>query len=147
MEFNVRLEFRLPPDEEHGEQLVDALESFHPAAGPVGNGNLDVWITIQAANVRQAIDTGLALASAASSAELVAFEALPTADFDRRECLTPVPDLISAEEAAELLGISRQAVHKKVTAGTLPGHRIGERTLVFARADVEAAVSRQKATA
>jgi excisionase family DNA binding protein len=147
MEFNVRLEFRLPPDEEHGEQLVDALESFHPAAGPVGNGNLDVWITIQAANVRQAIDTGLALASAASSAELVAFEALPTADFDRREGLTPVPDLISAEEAAEMLGISRQAVHKKVTAGTLPGHRVGERTLVFARTDVEEAAARQKATA
>lgn len=106
-----------------------------------------MWITIQAANVRQAIDTGLALASAASSAELVAFEALPTADFDRREGLTPVPEIISAEEAAELLGISRQAIHKKVTAGTLPGHRVGERTLLFARTDVEAARARQEQTA
>lgn len=145
MEYNIRLEYRLEPIEERGEELIDALESFHPAAGNAGNGNLDVWITIEAANVRQAIDVGLALAASASSAELVAFEALPTADFDRREGLTPMPALISADEAGQMLGISRQAVSKKFAKGDLPGYRVGDRVLVFARTDVERLAAKRSA--
>lgn len=139
MEYNVKLEYRLEPTEANADEIVTALEAYDPAAGPAENntGNVDVWITIQAKNTRQAIDTGLALASQASSAELTAFEVLTTEDFDRRNGLTPVPALIGSEEAAEMLGISRQAIGQKYAAGQLPGHRVGERVIVFARHDIE----------
>jgi len=147
MEYNIKLEFRLPPTEEHADELVTALEAFHPAAGPADNdnGHLDVWVTIPANNTLQAISLGLALASQASSAELTAFEVLSTDDFDRRNNLTPVPELIGSDDAAAMLGISRQAIVKKAGTGELHAHRVGERTIVFARQDIEAAASKRTA--
>jgi predicted DNA-binding transcriptional regulator AlpA len=79
---------------------------------------------------------------------LIALEVLPTADFDRREGLTPVPELIGADDAADLLGISRQAVLKRYNTGALPGHRVGDRVIAFTRRDVElAAAQRSKSAA
>lgn len=43
-----------------------------------------------------------------------------------------IPDLVSVTEAAELLGITRQAVLKMVSRDQLPGARIGT-TYVFRR--------------
>jgi excisionase family DNA binding protein len=141
MEYNVRVEYRLDSTAELDEQLVSALEGFSPAAAPAVNGNAEVWITIQAANLNQAVDVGLALAGKASTAELNAIEVLPTEDFDHRNGITPVPALVGAEEAAEMLGITRQAVGQKFAAGQLPGHRVGERVIVFARSDIEQAAA------
>jgi excisionase family DNA binding protein len=141
MEYNVRIEYRLDSTAETDDQLVTELEGFSPAAAPAGNGNTEVWITIQAANLKQAVDVALALAGKASTADLTAIEILPTEDFDRRNGLTPVPALVGAEEAAEMLGITRQAVGQKFAAGQLPGHRVGERVIVFARADIEQAAA------
>jgi len=142
MEHNIRMEYRLPATEENGETLMTAFAQYHPAAGNAGNGNIDVWITVQANDALQAIDLGVTL-SRKVDGTLVALEVLPTADFDRREGLTPVPELIGADEAAEILGISRQAVGKKFREGSLPGHRVGERGLAFARRDVEAVAAKR----
>ncbi|MEO6116026.1 MAG: helix-turn-helix domain-containing protein [Pseudolysinimonas sp.] len=143
MEFNARLEYRLEATEEKADQLVTDLAGFSPAAGPADNGMLEVWITIQATNLRQAVDVGLALAGKASTAELNAIEVLPTADYDRRVGLVPMPELIGTDDAAELLGISRSAVDKQIRTGKLRGQRVGERTVVLARADVVAAAARK----
>lgn len=149
MEYNVKLEYRLPATPENGDKLVTGLESFSPAAGPAdnGSGNIDVWITLQAASPRQAIDTGIALGAQATDAELVALEVLPTADFDRRQGLTPMPELVGPVDAAGILGISRQAVLVKFEKGELKGQRVGERAVVFARHDVEAIAARRGAKA
>jgi len=48
-----------------------------------------------------------------------------------------IPDLISLKEAAEILGVNRQYVHRLVQAGTLRGKQVGE-YWVFRRAAVEA---------
>lgn len=147
MEYNVKLELRLDPTPEHADDLVDALEGFSPAAAPAENTtDMHVWITIQATNVKQAVDVGLALAGKASTAEVTALEVLPTDEFDRRVGLTPVPSLMSTDDAASMLGISRQAVDKQIRAGKLRGHRVGERTVVLARADVEAAAAARGAS-
>ena len=139
MEYNIKMEFRLQPTEANADDLVTALEQFHPASGPADNDptRLDVWVTVPANNARQAVDLGLALASQATNAELTAFEVLTTDAFDRRNGLTPVPELISTEDAAEMLGVSRQAIDKQIKSGKLTGHRVGERMVVLARADVE----------
>jgi excisionase family DNA binding protein len=142
MEYNCRLEYLLEATEERADDLVTTFLGFHPAASPAENNQLEVWLTIQAANLRQAVEVGLAL-GAKYDAELSAIEVLPTADYDRRVGLTPVPELISTDDAADLLGVSRQAVDKQIRSGKLRGHRVGERTVVLARADVLAAVARK----
>jgi len=47
-----------------------------------------------------------------------------------------IPDLVSLAEAAEIMGMSRQAAHKMVTKGQLRGAQVGG-TWVFRRAVVE----------
>ncbi|WP_037684630.1 helix-turn-helix domain-containing protein [Streptomyces griseus] len=49
-----------------------------------------------------------------------------------------IPDLVSATEAAEILGISRQAVNLRASRGQLLGAQVGT-TWVFRRVVVEAA--------
>jgi len=143
-DYNIRLEYQMPPTEESGDVLVDTFKTFHPSAGPAGNGNIDVWLTLPGVDAYHVVEIATALAAKVQR-PLIALEVLPTADFDRRSGLTPVPELIGADEAAEMLGISRQAISKKVAAGTLPAHRVGERVLVFARRDVEAHAAQRSA--
>jgi hypothetical protein len=47
-------------------------------------------------------------------------------------------DVIDTATAASILGISTAAVGQKFTAGTIPGKRLGLRTLVFHRPTIEA---------
>lgn len=47
-----------------------------------------------------------------------------------------IPDLVSLREAAEILGVSRQFVHKLAAKGDLPGARVGE-AWVFRRTVVK----------
>lgn len=47
-----------------------------------------------------------------------------------------IPDLISITEAAQILDMSRQAVHKRIDAGQLPAAMVGS-TIVLRRALVE----------
>lgn len=49
-----------------------------------------------------------------------------------------IPDLVSATEAAEILGITRQAVNLRASRGQLLGAQVGT-TWVFRRVVVEAA--------
>lgn len=49
-----------------------------------------------------------------------------------------IPDLVSLTEAAELLGITRQAAHLRALNGQLKGALVGK-TWVFRRSVVEAA--------
>jgi hypothetical protein len=146
-EYNVRLEYQMPPNEESGDILVDTFKTFHPSAGPVGNGNIDVWLTVNGVDAYDVSQIATGLASKVQR-PLIALEVLPTADFDRREGLTPVPELIGADDAADLLGISRQAVLKRYNTGALPGHRVGDRVIAFTRRDVDlAAAQRSKSAA
>lgn len=54
-----------------------------------------------------------------------------TAKRDRR-----IPDLVSATEAADLLGVTRQAIQLMAAGGQLPGQKVGA-TWVFRRVLVE----------
>lgn len=54
-----------------------------------------------------------------------------------------IPDLLSASEAAELLGVTRQAVQLQANNGQLPGAKIGS-TWVFRRAVVERAAKERR---
>lgn len=48
-----------------------------------------------------------------------------------------IDDFLTVQEAAEMLGVSRQTIYNRIKAGTAPAHvRLGDR-LFFERADVE----------
>lgn len=47
-----------------------------------------------------------------------------------------IPDLVSVTEAAEMLDVSRQAIHKMIAEGRLKGAKAGS-TVVFRRVAVE----------
>lgn len=48
-----------------------------------------------------------------------------------------IPDLVTLHEAADIMGITRQAAHKMVTSGRLPGRKIGTAGWVFRRVVAE----------
>lgn len=43
---------------------------------------------------------------------------------------TRIPDLISVTEAAEILNISRQAIHKRIDANQLPAAQVGQQVVL-----------------
>ncbi len=143
-DYNIRLEYEIPANADNGDMLIETFKTFHPGAGGADNGHADVWLTVAGVDAYDVTQIATALAAKVNR-PLIAIEILPTADFDRREVNIPMPVLIGAEEAADLLGITRQAVSLKFNAGELPGQRVGERTIVFARRDVEAAAAKRGA--
>jgi hypothetical protein len=61
----------------------------------------------------------------------VGIEVIPTQMWDRREGLkVDDVELVSVTEAATILGLTNQAVRDRITAGTLPGRKIGRNWLV-----------------
>lgn len=54
-----------------------------------------------------------------------------------------IPDLVSLAEAGEILGVTRQGVHKMVVRGELRGARVGT-TWVFRRVVVERIAAKAK---
>ncbi len=57
-----------------------------------------------------------------------------------------IPDLVSLAEAGEILGMSKQAAHKRLMRGELPGRQVGT-TWVFRRSVVEQIRDREAAEA
>ncbi len=112
------------------EQFVDQvhtdLANYSPATTASPTGHAQVIITLPAENVRQAITTAFGIFHEAGiEITTLGFEVLPTAEYDHRANITPVPDLVSVTEAAQALGVSRQAILQRIEKGTLPARRLG----------------------
>lgn len=119
--------------------LIDALPEYGPAVGRAERGWVTLHITFPATGLRQAFTTALALVEGATDVPIVAVEVLPTEEFDARNGLLPAPpETVGVPEAAELLGVSAQAVRQRITSGSLPARRVG-RDWRIQRAAVEAA--------
>lgn len=120
--------------------LVSALQGYHPAAGAGAGQRVGVTISLPAESLEQAIRTALAVIRTATGMEAVTVEAMTSDDFDRRGGLEPVPELVSLVEAAELLGVSRQAVQQQVDRGAfITAQKVGS-TWVLARTELDAAI-------
>lgn len=120
--------------------LHETLTAYHPAVGDSPEGYLSIRMSLQAETVDQA--THLARLVAVDAAgrygtanpEVLYAEATREDLFDRRLNDTPDAALMSAQEAADLLGITRQAVAQR--ADYYGGQRVGG-TWVYRRAVVE----------
>jgi excisionase family DNA binding protein len=131
----VELELDTKPTAAAAEAALVAVEDFHPSASTSAAGLLEVTITLPAEGLRQAVAAALALV--APIAGVVRVQALPEAVRDAREGWDVLDDLVSAPEAAEILGVSRQRILQLIGEGKLPGRRIG-REYAIPRAAVAA---------
>lgn len=112
-----------PGDFDH---VLAALEQHHGALSVSPRGWAEARISLPAETLAQATTTACALVSAAFGAPAIACQVMTEAEFLAREGWEPVPDLVTVAQAAELLGVSRQAVQDRIHRGTLPATRIGD---------------------
>ncbi len=54
----------------------------------------------------------------------------------KKKISVAAPELLSTEQAADLLGLDPSMVRRYAAAGSLPGQRIGDRAWVFVRSVV-----------
>ena len=118
-------------DDEAVDVLMEAFADYHPAVGdaPAYPGALQAVVTVPAHTLAQAVATATALATQVG--DLEGIEVIPTQVWDRRAGLKiDDVELVSVTEAATILGLTSQAIRDRITAGTLPGRKIGRNWLV-----------------
>lgn len=113
------------PTHDELDAMLDKLEPYHGVIAFSRRGFLEATITLPAASLAQACVTAVAVIEAATGHPALTAEVMTTLEFDAREGWEPLPDLVSVTEAAELLGVSRQAVQQRIDAKTLPAVQIG----------------------
>lgn len=131
--FSVHLEARAPADvpvivieDRAADALMDLLEE-HDGVVSAGAGSWDVTVTVEAAGAREAASAGGALIE-----QLAAEAGMPVWPVVRAEAVrhdvleaenehSTLPELVSAPEAAEILGVSPQRLHELAsTHGQFP---------------------------
>lgn len=122
------------------DRVIDALAEFHAAVGYSPRGFADAQITLPAESLAQACSTAAAVVSSAyGGAEAIACSVMTEKEFMNREGWGDAPaELVSVMEAAQLLGITRQAVLQRIASKSLPAEKVG-RGYAIPRAAVEAA--------
>ena len=134
MDYNATLTitpFSPVEDDEAVDALMEALADYHPAVGdaPASPGARPAGGTLPPPTLAQAVATATALA--AQVGDLEGIEVIPTQVWDRRAGLKiDDVELVSVTEAATILGLTSQAIRDRITAGTLPGRKIGRNWLV-----------------
>lgn len=124
--YNARIELRTRDAQAISDDLIEAFEGYSPAVSTAASGWTDVDISLPAVDLRQAATTALALVAQATDVDVVALEVMTTDEFDSRLGLQPLPAQVSVTEAAEILGVSRQAVLQRIESGSLPAVQVGK---------------------
>jgi len=130
MHYNATITLNRPapdgPDDPWVDITIDTLVGLSPAISG-DNRETRLVVTIPADDARQAtVLAGAIAASVAPQASLIGLEVITTEEFDRRNGVPPMPDLLSVTQAADALGVTRQAVLQRIASGSLPAARVGE---------------------
>ncbi|OYO16651.1 DNA-binding protein [Enemella dayhoffiae] len=109
------------------DRVHEQFRRYSPATAGGRDGRAQVIITLPATTLEQATQTATALLVEGEDwpAEPCGLEVLTTELYDRLGGFTLMPDLVSISEAAEQLGISRQAVLQRIESGRLPASKVG----------------------
>lgn len=111
--------------DEQLEAAIDALSHVAGAIATSSHGNREATITLPADTIAQAAQLALTTVTPILGGDVLRFEILPEETADARRDDVDIPELVTITEAAEILGTSRQAVHKRVRSGSIPSVRIG----------------------
>ena len=103
-------------------EIVEQLAGYSAVVGACPVGKTEVVISFPAENLQQATSTALALLG---QFDPIGLEVVPTDLWDQRVDAVTIPDLVSVAQAAEKLGVSRQAVLARIETGSLAGRRVG----------------------
>jgi len=152
--YYVRLEF---PGIKLTEQLADHamtyLADFHPSVAQTPTKAISIRLALPAENAKIAIWTAAPIAALALTPDTERSEGLaPTfaeamteEEFNAREGYDTIPELIGSVEAAELLNVSPQRIRQMIDEGKFrSAQRVGERSYVLARSEVEARTKRDQ---
>lgn len=115
----------LPPTDDDADALMEELIDLGGTWTSSPSGTLELLITIPASDLRQAIN--LALAASEKLGAPLTVIAQTEAQRNAREGLTRWDEMLSTSEAAELIGITAQAVRAAINDGRLPARTIGAR--------------------
>ena len=108
------------------DQVMGDLAALHPSVGVSDRAQVQVFMTVPAQGVAQATTMATAAAEAAVGAPAVRVETMTEAERDAQEFgAAEVPDLVDVAQAAAELGVTRQAVLKRIQSGSLPARKVG----------------------
>lgn len=125
------------------DELMDALEQYHPAVGTSPRGWLEVRISVPAENLVQACVTAATVVESFTGAAAIAAEVMTEDEFDARQGFTTEPDIITPAEAAEILGVSRERVRQLAVARRVQSIDVGGRR-GYVRSSVEALAAQDR---
>lgn len=131
-------------DEAYVDELMDQLAAYHVAIGTSPRGWVEARISVPAESLAQACATAAAVVETAAGAAAIASEVMTEDEFAAREGFTVEPELVSATQAAEILGVSRQRVAQLGAAGKLQAIAWKGRSRAFTRSSVEALANRER---
>ena len=117
--------------------IIDSLPGYSAAIAQSEHGWMEITLTIAADHLRQAVHMAAVLIDSATDADLISIQAMATDEWDKRQGLEPMPELVSVTQAAEILGVTRQAVMDRINRKTLPASKVG-REYVIQRAVLNA---------
>jgi len=126
--------------EQRAEELVERMKPFHPSVSQSARGWLAARVTVPAENLLQAASTAIAVVESATGAQAVASEVMLETEFDARRRFLPLPELVSAGEAAAILGVPHLRINQMIDEGRFPTAQQVGSGYVIARSDVDANV-------
>ena len=109
------------------EDIMDTLETYAPSLSESKEGYRIIY-TYPANTIEQALDTAYAIAKTVGTPYAVATAPTDLINADTES--GAMPPLLSATQAAEMLGITPQAIKKRIKAGTLSGTKVGNMWVV-----------------
>lgn len=105
-----------------GDQLLTRFADYHPVLTTSDLNRLELIISLPAESLWQAATTVRTLTDRLAVAR-VSLET--SADFDARSDAIADPDLLSVTETAQMLGITRGGVQRRIETGALRAFRVG----------------------
>lgn len=137
--YTAHLELARTPDDDQLptdliDDLYDTLGPFSPSFSVSPRGCAAVTMTIHGVNISGALAAAAAVTEDAFDRPVIAATIATETEAEARAAFVDVPDLVSVAEAAELLGVTPQAVRDRINRHTLQAVRIGERGTAVPRA-------------
>lgn len=128
------------------DELIDQLAQYHGAIAVSPRGWLEARISLPAESLAQACATAAAVVETVTGRRALACEVMTEEEFDAREGFTSEPELLSAAQVAEILGVSRERVRQLAVAGRLQEVSWEGRSKAFTKSSVDALSSKVRPT-
>lgn len=134
----IEVEIDAAPRDDLVEAVLDALAVHHVAAGATaGPEHLEIAITLDEPDLQAAVTQALHLVAPYGTP--VALRVTPEDLRDQRAGLEGVDfaEILSPTQAADIVGVSRQAIHQLLKAGRIRGSQLTDKSWILDRASVQ----------